>query len=176
MYNSPHSQSVTQRDKLQITINQHSSLSRKPDVGDLTPHSWMELKQGFSFMTRIFHRQRIWRERKKKKKTQHNQSLLWLCIEKSKEHKMWHGKAINTLLCSAHTPAKSDSKMRRNGWICKQPWFRAGLQSRGGACVGAISACLYCSYMCICHAYVRVDGAAGRGLLRHTCVHCACVR
>ena len=96
--------------------------------------------------------------------------------KKSIEHKMWHGRAINTLLCSAHTPAESDSKMRRNGWICKQPWFRAGLRSRVGACVGAISACLRCSYMCICHAYVRVDGAAGLGLLRHTCVHCARVR
>lgn len=95
-------------------------------------------------------------EEEKKNYFQHNQSLLWMRRYESGEQKTWHDGAINILLCSRHTPVKSDGEIRQNGRTCKQPWFIAGLQRWRDQSLRLRCLCiyLYCSCMCICCACV----------------------
>lgn len=76
---------------------------------------------------------------------------------------------------------KSDRQTSRDGWMCKQPWFIAGLQSHGGMSACVLFLCFYkVFYMCICpHVRGGVwSSTAGDtlGQFVHVCVHvCVCI-
>lgn len=70
---------------------------------------------------------------------------------------------------------KSDRQTSRDGWMCKQPWFIAGLQSHGGMSACVLFLCFYkVFYMCIC-PHVR-GGSLKLHCGWHAWTVCACVR
>lgn len=77
---------------------------------------------------------------------------------------------------------KSDRQTSRDGWMCKQPWFIAGLQSHGGMSACVLFLCFYkVFYMCICphvrgesEAPLRVTRLDSLCMCACTCV-CVCI-